>query len=64
VIRRAIDRYLRSAEDGRLLLTRFRRAVDEAAGSAPYLVEGASYVEELRRADRERQEEIEARRRP
>ena len=63
LIRRAIDRYLQGEEDRTLPLARFHRALQEAAGAAPYLSDGGRYVEDLRRADREREEEIEARRR-
>jgi predicted DNA-binding protein len=63
LIRRAIDRYLQGEEDRTLPLARFHHALEEAAGAAPYLGDGARYVEDLRGADRARQEEIEARRR-
>ena len=63
LIRRAIDRYLRGEDEETVPLARFQRALREAAGAAPYLPEGGRYVQDLRQADRERQEEIEARRR-
>jgi hypothetical protein len=63
LIRRAIDRYLQGEEDRTLPLARFQGALEEAAGTAPYLGDGARYVEDLRSADRSREEEIEARRR-
>ena len=63
LIRRAIDRYLQGEQDRALPLARFHRALQEAAGTAPYLGDGGRYVEDLRGADREREEEIEARRR-
>jgi len=62
LIRRAIERLLHPAEDDARRLERFRRAVDAAAGRAPDLPEGRVYVEALRRADAERQHELEARR--
>lgn len=63
LIRRAIDRYLQGDQDRTLPLAKFHRALEEAAGTAPYLRGGTRYVEDLRGADREREEEIEARRR-
>lgn len=48
-IRAAIDAYTR-AEDQAARLARFRAAVDEVYGIAPYLPPGAEYVEELRGA--------------
>jgi len=63
LIRRAIDRYLHGEEDRTRPLARFRRAVGQAAGVAPYLGEGGRYVEDLRRVDQERQEQLDARRR-
>jgi hypothetical protein len=63
LIRRAIDAYVHAPEDEALRVARFRAAVRAAAGSAPYLPPGRSYVQALRRADARRQEEIERRRR-
>ena len=62
LIRRAIDTMLAPPDDDARRLARFRRALGEAAGAAPYLPEGSSYVERLRRADVERQREIDSRR--
>ena len=62
LIRRAVERLLRPADDETLRLKRFRRAVDAAAGRAPDLPEGRVYVEGLRRVDAQRQRELEARR--
>jgi Ribbon-helix-helix protein, copG family len=63
LIRRAVDRYLQGEEDRTLPLARFHRALRDASGVAPYLGDGAGYVEGLRGADREREQELEARRR-
>jgi len=62
LIRRAIERLLSPTDDGALKLERFRRAVDAAAGRVPDLPAGRIYVERLRRADAERQRDLEARR--
>jgi post-segregation antitoxin (ccd killing protein) len=55
LIRRAIDAYLAQEEQK---ATNWRQewqeAVAEAAGSAPYLEDGAEYVEKLRRVGAER----------
>lgn len=53
LIREALDDYLGDAEANRL--ARFRKALDDAAGIAPYLPPGAEYVEELRKAGLARQ---------
>lgn len=63
LIREAIDRYLAGGDDETLALARFREALDDVAGIAPYLPPGAEYVEELRQVDRERDELVEQRRR-
>lgn len=63
LIREAIEEFLGSGEDEALRLARLRSALAESAGIAPYLPEGARYVEEVRRADVRRQQELEARRR-
>ena len=62
LIRQAIDKLLAAPDDVDRRLARFRRAVAAAAGSAPDLPDGATYVDGLRRADVERQREIDARR--
>jgi post-segregation antitoxin (ccd killing protein) len=53
LIRRAIDAYL-AQEEQRATAWRqeWQEAVAEAAGSEPYLEDGAAYVEKLRRAER------------
>ncbi|HEX9609873.1 MAG TPA: CopG family transcriptional regulator [Candidatus Limnocylindria bacterium] len=61
VIREAIDRYLAEPQDDAQELARFRAVVDATFGIAPYLPPGDEYVEELRGADRARQDEIERR---
>lgn len=61
VIREAIDKYLAEPEDEAEKLARFRAALDETFGIAPYLPPGDEYVEELRRADRRRQDDLERR---
>jgi predicted DNA-binding protein len=63
LIRSAIDRFLRGDEDTTLPLTRFRRAVQESSGTAPYLPSGSHYVDEVRETDLRRQEDLEARHR-
>jgi predicted DNA-binding protein len=63
LIREAIDEYLGTREDEAQKLDRLRAALRESAGIAPYLPDGASYVDEVRRADVGRQQELEARRR-
>jgi len=62
LIRRAIDKLLAGPDDADRRLTRFRRAVAAAAGRVPDLPEGRVYVERLRRADIERQREIDSQR--
>lgn len=63
LIRRAIDAYLDDAGDEQLQLTRFRSAVEAAAGVAPDLAQGTVYVERLRALDAERQDALARRRR-
>ena len=62
LIRRAIAQLLAAPDDEARRLARFRRAVDAVAGRVPDLPEGRVYVDRLRRADVERQRELEARR--
>jgi predicted transcriptional regulator len=55
VIRRAVEEYLTQEErDTAAWQARWKEAVEETAGIAPYLEEGADYVENLRREDAER----------
>jgi hypothetical protein len=63
LIRAAIDAFLKGSTDEGLRLDRFRAAARAAAGSARYLPDGKSYVEELRALDVRRQDAIERRRR-
>jgi hypothetical protein len=52
VIRTAIDHYLAAGEhDAAAWRARWKDALGRTAGTAPYLSDGASYVEELRTAD-------------
>lgn len=61
LIREALDAYLGSSDGEAQRLRRFRDAVDAAAGTAPYLPDGATYVREVRRGDVSRQDELEER---
>jgi GGDEF domain-containing protein len=58
VIREAIDEYLAGPADADDRVARFRAALDASFGVAPYLADGATYVEDLRRADRAREDEL------
>lgn len=60
VIRRAVDEYLmREEQDVSAWQMQWRKAVEETAGIALHLDEGAEYVEGLRRGDAERLSEFE-----
>jgi len=63
LIRDAVDDYLarHEEEDETARLARFKRAVHDTAGIAPHLPSGKQYVEELREADRRRDDELERR---
>ncbi len=61
VIREAIDHYLADPDDSDERLARFRAALDGAFGVAPYLGEGAAYVDRLRDVDRARERELDER---
>lgn len=55
LIRRAVDDYLaRDEGDAAAWRAQWKKAVRKTAGIAPYLEEGAEYVESLRRRDAER----------
>ncbi len=55
LIRRAVDEYLTQEErDTTAWQARWKEAVEETAGIAPHLKDGADYVESLRREDAER----------
>lgn len=58
MIREAIDRYLAGPDEEADRLARFRADLDSSFGAAPYLEEGARYVERLRGADRARDAEL------
>jgi len=58
MIREAIDRYLAGPDEETDRLARFRAALEDGFGAAPYLEEGQRYVERLRQADRERDEAL------
>lgn len=61
VIRRAVDRYLSEDEQSAAAWrSRWRTALDRTAGLAPYLGEGAEYVEDLRQSDAERLQRLDA----
>ncbi len=62
VIRRAIEAHLSDeTDDEAKRLGRFKQAVHETAGIAPYLPPGAEYVAELRKGDERRLEELDRR---
>jgi hypothetical protein len=64
MIREAIDDYLTQPEDERKrLVARYRAALDRTFGAVPRLPDGRTYVEDLRRGDRERARDLEERRR-
>lgn len=59
VIRRAVDEYLTREEgDPGAWRVRWREAIGATAGIAPYLPDGAGYVEGIRAADAERLREL------
>jgi predicted transcriptional regulator len=60
VIRRAVDVYLSKEErDAAAWQDQWRRAIEGTAGIAPYLEEGAGYVEDMRREDAKRLSQLE-----
>ncbi len=58
MIREAIDEYLADPTDANERLARFRAAVRESFGVAPYLPDGAAYVDDIRQEDRLRDDEL------
>lgn len=64
LIRQAVDVWLRHQPDDDELLRAFRTAVQAAAGIEPDLPDGATYIDELRAADRAREAGLDASRRP
>ncbi len=63
LVREAIAAYLAKPGDESHRLARFRSAVIEAADARLELPHGAAYVETLRNAERERSDDLDARRR-
>jgi predicted DNA-binding protein len=63
LIREAIESYLSTSNDEAARLAEFHAALDAIERSPADLPDGRTYVEQLRRADRERDEEIEKHRR-
>lgn len=63
LIREAVDAYLEGDDDQRVRLQAFRAAVRAASGSVPQLRKGSRYVDDVRRADLERELDLERRRR-
>ena len=61
LIREAVARYLSDDDDEATELARQRSALREAFGSITRLPDGASYVEEHRQADHQRQVHLEER---
>jgi hypothetical protein len=61
LIRDAGDAYLSPASGGESALAGLRAAVKDAVGAVPYLPRGVDYVEELRGAERKRQQVIDQR---
>jgi predicted transcriptional regulator len=60
VIRRAVDVYLEKEEQAAAAWReQWRQAIEKSAGRAPYLKEGAEYVDDARRADAERLSRLE-----
>lgn len=62
VIREAIDAYLAEPSDEAERLARFRTALDQSFAAAPYLADGATYVDRLRAADLDREADLRERR--
>jgi len=61
VIRRAVDSYLsREEQDTAAWRSNWAKAIEGTAGVAPYLEEGADYVEDIRHEDAARLSRLEA----
>ena len=58
MIREAIDQYLAGPDEEADRVARFGAALEATFGAAPYLEEGAAYVDRLRHADLERDAEV------
>jgi len=63
LIREAIETYLSASEDDASRLSEFHAALDAMVVSPIDLPDGRTFVDELRRADRAREEDIERHRR-
>jgi predicted DNA-binding protein len=63
LIREAIESYLSTSEGEAARLAEFHAALDAIERSPANLPDGRTYVDELRQADRERDEDIEGHRR-
>lgn len=63
LIREAVNAYLEGDDDERARLQAFRAAVQAASGAAPRLPKGSRYVDDIRRADLERERDLVRRRR-
>ena len=63
LIREAIETYLSTSESEGARLAEFHDAIDALQRSPADLPDGRTYVEQLRRADRDRDEDIEKHRR-
>lgn len=60
IIRRAVDKYLSEDEQSSAAWrAQWGEALERTAGIAPYLQEGAEYVEDIRRSDAERLRRLE-----
>jgi predicted DNA-binding protein len=59
VIREAIEAYLSDPDDSQNELARQRQALQDGFAAVPRLPEGSAYVDELRKADTERERDQE-----
>lgn len=62
MIREAIDQYLAGPDEEADRLARLHTALDASFGVAPYLEQGAEYVDRLRHADLDREAKLGQRR--
>ena len=62
LIREAVDAYLEGDDDEQARLQAFRTAVRAASGSVRRLPKGSIYVDDVRRADLERERDLARRR--
>ena len=63
LIREAIESYLSTADDEAARLAEFHAALDAIERSPADLPDGRAFVDDVRRADRERDDEVEKHRR-